>query len=114
LAQRDFEQPIIGKKTESTFETLLNDFSTSQIFNITWQSVRDTIDYMVRDNVPRFKIQNTFIGAISRKATKAKSEGWELRSSRRDFNCPQSVISSTYYDLFLGLGELAFNHFPTE
>lgn len=114
LTQRGFDTPKIGDKTNSTFETLLMSFSTAQIFNITWQAVRDTTDYMVRNDVPRYRIQNTFIGNILRKAEKARAEGWEIRNSRRDFDCPQSVLSSTYYDLYLGLGEVAFNHFPTE
>lgn len=112
LEQRDFNLEKIGEKTHATFDNLLEDFPVSKIFNLSWMAVRDTTDYIVRENIPRFQSKNIFIGAIQRKADRARAEGWEIRNSRRDYNCPQTVISSTFFNLFLGIGDKAFETIP--
>ncbi len=112
LSDRGYEQEKYGQKTHSVYESLLERYSVSQVFNLSWQAVRDTTDYIVRQNLPKYHAKNTFIGAIQRKADKYQAEGWELRCSRRDFNCPQTVISSTFFDVFLGLGQSAFDTPP--
>lgn len=108
LEQRGFELENIGPKTHAVFEGLLERFSVAQIYNLTLQAVRDTTDYIVRENLPSYRAKNSFIGAVQRKADKYIAEGWTLRSSRRDFNCPQTVLSSTFFDTFLRLGAKTF------
>lgn len=112
LEQRDFELEEIGPKTHNVFEGMLKAFSVAQVYNLTWQAVRDTTDYIVKTNLPRYHAKNTFIGAVQRKADKFVAEGWEVRASRRDFNRPQTVLSSTFFDVFLGLGGQAFEMVP--
>ena len=112
LSQRGYEPENFGSKTHSVYEAMLQRFSVSQIFNLTWQAVRDTTDYIVREGLPRYHAKNSFIGAIQRKADKALAEGWEVRHSRRDFKCPQTVVSSTFFDAFLGIGQAAFDTVP--
>lgn len=112
LRQRHYEVENFGEKTHATFENLLNSFSAAQIFNLTWQSVRDTTDYIVKEKLPKYHGKNLFIGAVQRKADKALAEGWDVRGSRRDFNCPQTVVSSTFFDLFLGIGQRGFEAVP--
>lgn len=108
LKQRNFHIEEVGEKTDTVFETLLENFSVSKIFNLTWQAVRDSSDYIMRKSLPRYHGKNIFIGAIQRKAEKALAEKWDIRGIRRDHECPQSVISSTFFDLFCKLGEKAF------
>lgn len=112
LLQRGYELENIGQKTHSVFEGLLKKFSVAQIYNLSWQAVRDTTDYIVREGIPAYRAKNTFIGAVQRKADKYTTEGWELRASRRDFKCPQTVLSSTFFDLFAGLGAKSFETVP--
>lgn len=114
LEQRDFRIDKVGEKTHATFENLLEDFSVSVVFNLSFMAVRDTTDYIVRENISHGHGKNIFIGAIQRKAERAKAEGWELRHSRRDFNCPQSVVSSTFFNLFLGIGDVALETIAPE
>ncbi len=45
-----------------------------------------------------------FIGSIQRKADKAIAEGWTIKNARRDFYLPQTIISSTFFNTFLELG----------
>ena len=112
LSQRGFELDKFGDKTHSTFENLLNDFSTGQVFNLTWQAVRDTTDFIVKEKIPKYRGKNNFIGAIQRKADRYIAEKWELRNSRRDFDCPQTIVSSTFFNLFLNEGQKAFEKKP--
>lgn len=112
LEQRGYKIESIGEKTHAIFEALLEDFSVSQIFKISWMSIRDTTDYLVRENLPSWKGKNMFIGAIQRKGDRAIAEKWAIKPSKRDFNCPQTVISSTFSDVFLGEAEKAFNAVP--
>lgn len=108
IRQRNFDVPEFGEKTHSTFEHALNYFSPAQVFNIAWQAVRDTTDYIVREGMPKYKAKNMFIGAVNRKIDKYRAENWEARQSHRDFNCPQTVLSSTFFDSFMRIGTLGF------
>lgn len=114
LNQRNFEPEEIGPKTHSVFEDLLTKFSVGQVYNLTWQAVRDTTDYVVRENLPKYRAKNMFIGAVQRKADKFLAQGWQVNNSRRDFDCPQSVLSSTFFNLFLGIGADGFEKLATE
>lgn len=102
--QRNIPLDKIGQKTHSIFETVLESYSIGQVFNFIFQSAMSTNDYAIRENIPKYKAKNMFIGSIQRKADKAKAEGWTIKNSRRDFNCPQSVVSATFFDTFMGLG----------
>ena len=108
LSQRGYELDEIGEKTHAVFDSLLADYSVAQIFSLTWQAVRDTTDYIVKNNLPKYHGKNIFIGAVQRKADKFRAEGWEARNARRDFECPQTVVSATFFNLFLQLGNAAF------
>ena len=104
LAERGYELETLGEKTHVVFDELLLHFSIGQVFNLTWQAVRDTTDYIVKERIPKYHAKNSFIGSVQRKADKARAEGWTVRNSRRDFNCPQTVVSSVFFDLFAQVG----------
>ena len=112
LAQRGYQSYTIGENTHTTFENLLEDFPVSRIYNLSWMAVRDITDYIVRENISKQQEKNIFIGAIQRKAEKTKVEGWELKHFGRDLNCPQTAVSSTFFNLFLELGDSAFETVP--
>jgi len=108
ITQRNIPSPEFGEKTHAVFDNLLNDFSSAQFCSITWQAVRDIIDYMVKDNLPKYRVKNMFIGAIQRKADRYRAEGWEAHSAGRDYNCPQTVVSSSFFDTFMKVGKKGF------
>ena len=112
LAQRGYLTYTIGENTHKTFENLLEDFPVSRIYNLSWMAVRDITDYIARENISKQQGKNLFIGAIQRKAEKTKVEGWELEHFGRDLNCPQTAVSSTFFNLFLELGDSAFETVP--
>jgi len=111
LSQRGYEAEF-GEKTNTVFDNLLETFSIGQVFNLTWQAVRDTTDYIVKKQLPRYHAKNTFIGAIQKKADKHRAEKWVPHVSRRDFDCPQSILSAVFFDLFMGVAGKSLETMP--
>jgi hypothetical protein len=112
LDQRGYELDKIGEKTDAVFDFLIERFPLSKICNLIWQAVRDVTDYNVKNNIPPYRAKNIFVGAIQRKAEKYIAEGWNLNHSRRDFGCPQTWISSTFFDAFIKVGQIGFTSMP--
>lgn len=112
LVQRGYQLENIGEKTHTAFDLLIERFPLSKMCNLIWQAVRDTTDYNVKNSVPTYRAKNNFVGAIQRKAEKYIAEGWDLKDSRRDFGCPQTWISSTFFDTFIKVGERGFTSMP--
>ena len=102
---RDIPITKVGDKTNSIIENVLEDYSVGQIFNLIFQASMSTVDFMVREDIPKYKARNLVIGAIQRKADKARANGWQIKNSRRDFNCPQSIVSSVMFTTILEFGE---------
>ena len=104
---RDMKLDKVGEKTNTIFESLLENYSIGQIFNLTFQSAMSSSDYAIRENIPKYRAKNMLIGNIQRKADKARAEGWVVKNSRRDFKCPQTIISSMFFDTFMKIGKSA-------
>jgi hypothetical protein len=109
LESRGFSIEKIGDKTKTTFETLLEKFSVGQLLNLSWQSIRDTVDYLTTNKIPKFQVAPIFANNLQRRADRSQAERWTIKNSRRDYNCAQTVISSTFFNVFLGLGDAALN-----
>ena len=112
LDQRGYQIENIGEKTHAVFEFLIERFPLSKMCNLIWQAVRDTTDYNVKNSIPNYQGKNNFVGAIQRKAERYIAQGWDLKDARRDFNCPQTWISSTFFDAFIKVGERGFTSLP--
>jgi hypothetical protein len=109
LKSRDFDIEEVGDKTCAAFESLIKKYSVAQIFNLSWQSIRDSVDFLARNRIPRSQVTNIFTSTLLRKADHYLAEGWIVKDSRRDFNCAQSTVSATFFNLFLGLGDSALS-----
>jgi hypothetical protein len=112
LDQRGYQLHNIGEKTHAVFDFLIERFPLSKMCNLIWQAVRDTTDYNVKNDIPTYQAKNNFVGAIQRKAEKYIAQGWDVNDSRRDFKCPQTWISSTFFDTFMKVGERGFTSMP--
>lgn len=108
LESRHFSITGIGEKTIATLETMLKSFSIAQIFNLSWQSIRDTVDFLKLKGIPHTQAPNVFTSTLLRKVDRTLAQGWIVKDSRRDYNCSQSVVSATMFNLFLKLGDAAF------
>ena len=113
LAERGCKQDSIDQKTRALFDALLMDFSPSRIFNLCWKGVTKTTDDFARKNIPyRNRSKDRFINAIQRKADQAKAAGWRLGHFERNYHCPQTILSATFFNDFLKLGDSAFEIIP--
>lgn len=111
LSERRFEATF-GDKTHAVFDNLLQTFSIGQVFNLTFQAVKNTTDYIYKNKLPVNHAKNCFISAIQRAGDKHRAEGWNTTAYKRNFDCPQSVVSAVYFDLFLGVGGKALETLP--
>jgi hypothetical protein len=102
-----------GEKTNLVLNNLLEDYSVSQIYNLIWRAAKDAAAFYVREAVSKPHAANTVIGAIQRYGEKAKAERWEVKAYRRNFNCPQSIISEVLFNAVLRIGDDGFNKIPS-
>lgn len=107
LAEVNVELDQIGDRTHAVFDDLINRFSLAQIYHIIYVTIRNTHHYITQKRIPRHQAKNMYVGAIERNANKYEVEGW-LKEFRRDFNCPQSTLSSVFFDFYLGIGASYF------
>ena len=101
-----------GEKTILVINTLLEDFSVGQIYNIIWRAAKDAAAFSVRKSVSKQHAANTVVGYMQRYGENAKIQGWEIKPFRRHFDCPQSMISQVFFDSVLKIGEAGFNQVP--
>lgn len=101
-----------GKKTYITFDILLNDFSTSQIYGIIWKAVADASKLYLEKSLSKQHAANTVIGACERYAERTKIKNWELVKYKRVRDLPQSILSLFFFNRVLGIGEKGFDNPP--
>lgn len=92
-------------KTIDTIIRGLKKYSPAQISNLCWQSARDTVDYMVKNEIPSRSAQNVSRAILARKIDKAIVDGWKLKPSVRDRRLPRSAVSHVFFDVVTGFGE---------
>jgi hypothetical protein len=101
-----------GEKTHLMFSQLLEEYSVAQAYNFIWRAAKDAAAFYQRGGVNKQHAANTVVGAIQRQAEHALSEGWEVKSYRRDFRCPQSMISQVLFNTALQMGDIGFTQPP--
>lgn len=104
LQERGYNAEV-GQKTVAVFDGLLRHFTVAQVFSLTWQSARDTSDYILKNRLGRNHAKNCYIGAVQRKGDRAVAAGWKINAARRNFECPQSHVGSVFADVFATVGE---------
>jgi hypothetical protein len=98
-----------GEKTMLILNNVLEDYAVAQVFNFIWRASKDAAAFYMREKVPKQQAANTVVGSIQRQAEKARSEGWEIKAYRRDFRCPQSMVSQVLFNAVLQIGDDGFN-----
>jgi len=101
-----------GKKTVDTLRSLLTRFSTAQIHNFIWRAGRNAAAFYMRGEGNKWQSANTVVGSLQRLAERAEAEGWEVKNFRRNFDCPQSLVSQVLFDAALKIGEDGFTSVP--
>jgi hypothetical protein len=101
-----------GTKTRQNIEYALQFFSTGQVLNLIWRSVRNAAAYYQRGGVYKKQAANSAITTLRRQTERALAEEWNLKSYGRSFNYPQSILSEVLYNAILKVGAGGFHLVP--
>lgn len=101
-----------GEKTTQYLEYALENFSTAQIFNTIWRAAKDAAAYYQRENISKRQAANAAIASIQKYSERAVAENWEIKPYKRNYKCPQAIISEVLYNFALKLGEDGFQSVP--
>ncbi|TCS94982.1 hypothetical protein [Hazenella coriacea] len=102
-----------GEKTLTVLNDLLNKFSTSQMFNLIWRSVKDASAFYLSKNVNKRHAANVAISSIQKYGEKAIADGWIIKGYQREFNLLQTSVSEVLYNRVLQIGRLGFESPPS-
>ncbi len=103
-----------GEKTQLVFNNVLEEYSVGQTYNMIWRAGKDAAAFYMRGGVSKSHAANTVIGSIQKYADRAKAEGWDIKAYRRDWRCPESVVSQVLFNTVLKIGENGFNRPPID
>lgn len=102
-----------GERSDIVFENLATRFPLSRIYQIIYATIKNTHLYIAQKRIPRARWGNMYVGAVERNANHYEAQGW-LKDYRRDYNCPQSTLSATFFSGYLGIGDNYFTASPPE
>lgn len=106
-----YEVDKIGDKTHSVFDALVMNLSPAQIYHAIYVSVKNTLLDATERRLPKYHAKNLFIGKLETTGQKYLANGW-LNEYGRDFTCPQSTISSIFFDFYLQIGASYWEKIP--
>lgn len=101
-----------GDKTRSVLTNLLEEYSVGQVYNLIWSAGKDAAAFYLREKVSKTHAANTVVGNIQRRGERARAEGWSVKAFRRDWRCPESIISQVLFNTALQIGEAGFSTKP--
>ena len=104
----------VGEKTTTIFNDLLDNFSTNQIFYIIHKSVTTASASYLENNLSRQHAANWAINNCQRYGERCISNKWNVYGYHRDRNCPQSTVSSFFFDRVMNVGNCCYEHCPKE
>lgn len=101
-----------AEPTERVIADVLRTYSTAQAFNLITRAVKDAAALVQSKKYVKPRAINTIPGHIQRAAERYAAQGWDVYAYRRNFDCPQTVLSSFLYDRILGIGDRGFTESP--
>jgi len=101
-----------GEKTAQYLEYALENYSTAQVFNTIWRAAKDAAAYYQREKISKRQAANAAIASIQKYSERAIAEKWDIKPYKRNYKCPQAIVSEVLYNLALKLGEDGFQVVP--
>ncbi len=102
-----------GEKSRETIRELLLKYPTATVCTFIWEAVRDTASYAkTNKNVPKDKAYNSIVKSIEYHANRAQTQKITILPRKRDYRCPQSMLSKVLFVTVLGIGEGGFTTSP--
>lgn len=111
--QRGFP-PAGENATIDMLSSVLKTYSVAQTMQILLKGAKDAADFRARTNCSLQHGSNYMIGASRRYADRATAEKWTIAGLRRNYDLPQSALSTVLHDVFLRHGEKGFTECPHE
>lgn len=103
---------IIGDKTISIFNDLLNEYSVAQIYMFIYGTVNSALRFRKEKNVSTRYAANTIVGNVQSYAERAKINSWNIQKYSRIKECPESALSKFFFERVLPIGNVGFNDKP--
>lgn len=102
-----------GEKTNKVLEFLVENFSTSQIYNIVYRAIAYSTARLQAREITKLHAQNSVITSCEKQGERAIAEGWELRGYGRIKDLPESIISEVLFTSIMKISYLGFSEKPT-
>lgn len=102
-----------GKKTILLFDSLLNNFSVSEIYSIIYSGISSASRYYLEGNVSKKRAANSVISRCQTIADKMILGDWNAHQYKRPYSLPQSAISEFFFNKVLEIGDKGFNCPPS-
>ncbi|MCK1995479.1 hypothetical protein MPH61_23435 [Peribacillus muralis] len=102
-----------GEKTISVFEHLLEHYSVAQVYNIIYRAVANSTKLYQERKMSKKHAANTVISTCESYGERAIAEGWSLTKYRRNYDLPETLISSIFFTSILKIAYLGFEEKPT-
>lgn len=102
-----------GEKTINVFEHLLEHYSVAQIYSIVYRAVANSTKLYQERKMSKRHAANTVITSCESYGERAIAEGWNLTKYRRNYDLPETLISSIFFTTILKIAYLGFEEKPT-
>ncbi len=101
---------VPGEKTKLVLIKVLENYSVSQAYSLIWSAVSNTAAFYMRTpGVNKSQAANSVVGAIERNFERAYAENWTVKSYKRNFDLPQSMISRVVFNVIFDIND-GFSH----
>ena len=108
LSKRGFKNIDAGEKTIQIIENGLKYFSVSQLYQLIHRACTYAANAYMEKKIPIYAGRNYAISTLRTIIERARDNEWEINPWKRDFACPRSVISLTFYSSVLHLDDVGF------
>lgn len=102
-----------GEKTVSVMNTLLDNFSVSQIYAIIYNSITKATRYYQEQSVSKNQAANSVITRCEAYGERILMNGWSINRYDRIKELPQSALSEYLFNKVLKIGDSCFNQAPS-
>ena len=101
---------VPSEKTKLVLIKVLENYSVSQAYSLIWSAVTNTAAFYMRTpGINKLQAANSVVGAIERNFERAYAEKWKVKSYKRNFYLPQSMISRVVFNVIFHVND-GFSH----
>ncbi len=103
---------ISGDITKSSFNSLLENYSVSQIYALIYSATTNALRFYTEKNITKKHAMNTVVSNTRNYGERSLSENRIIAKYTRIKNLPQSALSKFYFNAVLKISDKGFNEPP--